>query len=93
MIDDYYKADFVITREIGQLGGCFPRTKKIREEGKKEKRAEVLKEVRDLQVVTLSPDKLIDIRHTKGEGKEKGVETQKEGSNYALNPNYIKGVG
>ena len=25
MIDDYYEADFVITRETGRLDGCFPK--------------------------------------------------------------------
>ena len=43
MIDDYYEADFVITREIGRLGGLPPpkiqkkknSKKKNREEGKR----------------------------------------------------------
>ena len=42
MTDDYDEAIFVITREIGQLGECFPKNKKqkkkrkkVREEGKK----------------------------------------------------------
>ena len=42
MIDDYYEADFVITRETGQLGGCLPKEEsKEKKIGKKEKRAEV----------------------------------------------------
>ena len=45
MMDDYYEADIVITREIGQLDGCFQKNKTKRKDREKGKKSRSLKGV------------------------------------------------